>query len=510
MGVHLLTLVKRLLIWFLLRLQWIVILCVVLPFNFICEQFLINKKRLVFAIGTAKRAHGRKVLAIQRQVREWATNGKSTIMCPVENGQWRSHQIPKGITPIYIGNLVHILEVNKEALSVRVEPMVTMEDLSRTLIPLGYCVPLVPAIKGLTVQEAINGGGVGTSGRKYGMFQHICLSYELVMPDGNVVTASKERNGNAEMQALYYGVPWSRGALGILVAVTLRMIPIKPFVKLMYIPVNSFEEMQSRLIKECMCRENEFVEGIQFSNSLGVVLHGKFCEGPLRSEKASVNEIGRWYKPSFYTHLQNIASSITEHAELVPLQDFHNRHSRSLFWEVEDLISFGKCFLFQCLVGRVVPSSIQLLETFTPNMAKSWSLTHVHEDLIVPLEHLKEAMDFCDKEFKIYPLWMCPYNQPSCPGIFRQRSGRNVLFVSVGVHGNVRRDRFDPKDSIKRLEEFVISVKGVKMVHGDMRMSRAEFWQMFDSSLYEWIRVKYNCKEAFLDVYDKICMSING
>uniref|UniRef100_A0A0K0DPK6 DUF4806 domain-containing protein n=1 Tax=Angiostrongylus cantonensis TaxID=6313 RepID=A0A0K0DPK6_ANGCA len=110
----------------------------------------------------------------------------------------------------------------------------------------------------------------------------------------------------------------------------------------------------------------------------------------------------------------------------------------------------------------------------------------------------------------IYPLWMCPYNQPSCPGIFRQRSGRNMLFVSVGVHGSVRRDRFDLKDSIKRLEEFVISVKGVKMIHGDMRMSRAEFWQMFDSSLYEWIRVKYNCREAFLDVYDKICMSING
>uniref|UniRef100_A0A0K0DNZ0 Delta(24)-sterol reductase n=1 Tax=Angiostrongylus cantonensis TaxID=6313 RepID=A0A0K0DNZ0_ANGCA len=316
------------------------------------------------------------------KVREWVANGKGTIICPIENGRWRSHQLPKGITPIYIGNLVHILEVNKEELSVRVEPMVTMEDLSRTLIPLGYCVPLVPAMKCLTVQEAINGGGVGTSGRKYGMFQHICLSYELVMPDGNVVTASKEKNGDAEMQALYYSVPWSRGALGILVAVTLRMIRIKPFVKLMYIPVNSFEEMQSRVIKECLCRENEFVEGIQFSKSVGVVLRGKFSEGPPKSEKASINEISRWYKPCFYTHLQNIVSSNAEFAEFVPLQDFHNRQSRSLFWKIEvshechqsfwplpgqlhsfqDLISFGKCFLPQWLIGLVIPSSIQLLD----------------------------------------------------------------------------------------------------------------------------------------------------
>uniref|UniRef100_A0A1I7WBK8 Autophagy-related protein 9 n=1 Tax=Heterorhabditis bacteriophora TaxID=37862 RepID=A0A1I7WBK8_HETBA len=45
----------------------------------------------------------------------------------------------------------------------------------------------------------------------------------------------------------------------------------------------------------------------------------------------------------------------------------------------------------------------------------------------------------------------------------------------------------------------------VQMMYADTYMSRSEFWQMFDSSLYEWLRVKYNCKEAFPDVYDKVC-----
>lgn len=51
----------------------------------------------------------------------------------------------------------------------------------------------------------------------------------------------KDKNGEAETQALFYGVPWSEGSLGILVAATLRIISVKPFVKLTYTPVHSAE-----------------------------------------------------------------------------------------------------------------------------------------------------------------------------------------------------------------------------------------------------------------------------
>ena len=42
-----------------------------------------------------------------------------------------------------------------------------------------------------TFTGMINGCGVEASGKKYGMFQHICVSYELVMADGSLVVASK-------------------------------------------------------------------------------------------------------------------------------------------------------------------------------------------------------------------------------------------------------------------------------------------------------------------------------
>lgn len=35
------------------------------------------------------------------------------------------------------------------------------------------------------------GTGIETSSHKHGLFQHICVSFELVMADGSVVNCSK-------------------------------------------------------------------------------------------------------------------------------------------------------------------------------------------------------------------------------------------------------------------------------------------------------------------------------
>lgn len=37
------------------------------------------------------------------------------------------------------------------------------------------------------------GTGVESTSHKYGLFQHICISYELVLADGSLVTCSKVR-----------------------------------------------------------------------------------------------------------------------------------------------------------------------------------------------------------------------------------------------------------------------------------------------------------------------------
>lgn len=46
-----------------------------------------------------------------------------------------------------------------------------------------------------------------------------------------------------------------------------------------------------------------------------------------------------------------------------------------------------------------------------------------------------------------------------------------------------------------------------QMLYADVYMSREEFWHMFDGRLYHKLRQELGCKEAFPEVYDKICKS---
>ena len=43
----------------------------------------------------------------------------------------------------------------------------------------------------IVIGGLIMGCGIETSSHKYGLFQHICVSYELVLGDGTLTTCSK-------------------------------------------------------------------------------------------------------------------------------------------------------------------------------------------------------------------------------------------------------------------------------------------------------------------------------
>ena len=46
------------------------------------------------------------------------------------------------------------------------------------------------------------------------------------------------------------------------------------------------------------------------------------------------------------------------------------------------------------------------------------------------------------------------------------------------------------------------------MLYADTHMTKEEFREMFDHSLYDKLRAKLNCKQAFPEVYDKISRAV--
>ena len=57
---------------------------------------------------------------------------------------------------------------------------------------------------------------------------------------------------------------------------------------------------------------------------------------------------------------------------------------------------------------------------------------------------------------------------------------------------------------IINLQYYSREVKGYQMMYADSYMTKEEFRFMFDHTLYDEMRERYQCKEAFPDVYDKV------
>ena len=84
------------------------------------------------------------------------------------------------------------------------------------------------------------------------------------------------------------------------------------------------------------------------------------------------------------------------------------------------------------------------------------------------------------------------------------------MYVDVGAYGNPQRWPKPPNpspavESTRTVEDFVRQVGGFQMLYADSYMTREEFEEMFDHSAYKTIRKRFNCDNAFPDVYDKVC-----
>lgn len=112
--------------------------------------------------------------------------------------------------------------------------------------------------------------------------------------------------------------------------------------------------------------------------------------------------------------------------------------------------------------------------------------------------------------------------------MLRSSTGKEELYVDIGTYGVPKVGNFHPVETTRRVEEFVRSVDGYvsfyyfwfpvepepnsfyfsfQMLYADSYMTESEFHSMFNHSLYDQMRKKYGCDEAFPRVYSKVCRS---
>ena len=79
----------------------------------------------------------------------------------------------------------------------------TVDQLQRALLPLGFTLPVVPELGDLPIGGLVQGCGIGSGSARHGLFQHICLAYEVVTPTGELVNVEKVKQSTKKHAFLH-------------------------------------------------------------------------------------------------------------------------------------------------------------------------------------------------------------------------------------------------------------------------------------------------------------------
>ncbi|KAH7727032.1 Protein Y7A5A.1 [Aphelenchoides avenae] len=499
----------------------IVLFC--LPASLIFDLGMTFQQWVRRTFFSAPKDHDKRVQKIQSQVRRWneLPSDQRRPMCTAKPN-WLSlsttffrkdqcHQIP---IPLY-----DILELNEEKLTIRVEPNVSVRDLTRYLTPKGYTLAVTLEIGDATAGGLALGVGMTTYSHKVGLYQETVVAYEVVLGDGSVVTVTADN----EHSDLYYCLPWSHGTLGFLASLELKIIKIKPYVHMQYIPVRSQHEYCEKMMELSGAHDKDYkvpdyLEATIYDKENAVIMVGNFADVDTWGKWLKVNYVTRWFKPWFYKHTEKFLMKPGE--EYIPIQDYLLRHNRAIFWVLESMIPFGNHPIFRLFLGWLCPPKPAFLKFTTTQAVREMTFAkQVFQDIVMPLATLKDQVNTAIELFDTFPLLVYPCriydHKRGAQGQLRPPSdnlitpGSNyAMFNDLGVYGTPgpvkRREPYNPTYAMRAMEKFTRDVGGYSFLYADIFMTEQEFEQMFDLTLYKEVRKRYHAEGAFPSLYEKV------
>jgi delta24-sterol reductase len=526
---------KRKKIWvdYFVQFRWILVIFVVLPISF-TMYFLIylgDLKSERKSFKQRQKEHDENVKKVVARLKQ-RNASKDGLVCTA-----RKPWIAVGMRNVDYKRARHfevdlsafrnIIEIDKERMIARVEPLVNMGQITRVTVPMNLALAVVAELDDLTVGGLINGYGIEGSSHIYGLFSDTVVAYEIVLADGRVVRATKDN----EYSDLYYAIPWSQGTLGLLVSAEIKLIPIKEYMKLTYKPVVGNLKDLAQAYSDSFAPKDgdqdnpekvpDFVEGMIYTPSEGVFMTGRYASKEEAKKKGNViNSVGWWFKPWFYQHAQT-ALKKGEFVEYIPTREYYHRHTRCLYWEGKLILPFGDQWWFRFLLGWMMPPKVSLLKATQGEAIRNYyHEMHVIQDMLVPLYKVGDALEFVHKEMEVYPLWVCPHKLFKLPyktmvypeagfELHRRQGDTNYaqMYTDVGVYyapGPVLRGEvFDGVEAVRNLETWLIENHGFQPQYAVSELDEKKFWRMFDAGLYENCRQKYGAVGTFMSVYYK-------
>jgi delta24-sterol reductase len=311
---------------------------------------------------------------------------------------------------IDINALNSILSINTKTQTVIVEPNVPMDTLVRATLEHGLIPPVVMEFPGITVGGGFAGSAGESSSFKFGYFDQSILSVEMVLANGHIVTASK-----TERPDLFKGAAGSLGTLGIVTRLELQLIKAKKYVKTTYHRTHNVRETIECVQHKIDNPEHDYVDGIIFSSTHGVVITGQLTDEI--PDDAVVCKFTRPWDPWYYLHVEDRTSSegLPIKSEYIPISDYLFRYDRGGFWVGAAAFKYFGFVPFNRLTRWFLDDFMHTRMLYRALHGGKMYTQQITQDLSLPYSTAEKFIEYTAKEFGIWPLWLCPLGAVNPP-----------------------------------------------------------------------------------------------
>lgn len=389
-----------------------------------------------------------------------------------------------------------VIHIDVENLQAEVEGLITYKDFVAETLKY-HCLPaIVPELKSITVGGAIAGLGAESSSFRHGWVHETAVELEVLLGNGEVVTCAPDNIH----RDLYYAFPSSYGTLGYILKAKMRLIPVKPFVKLQRLHFTDPKKFFAKLAKltDGLDADVAFIDAMGMGDDLHISMGSFTDHAPYVSDYS--------YRHIYYRSIP------LKHEDYLTVHDYIWRWDADWFWcskyfFMENTwlrLLLGKWMLKSTAYWRIMHFINtnrlgRLLNNFYGKKTET-----IIQDLQIPIEQAESFYYFFKDRIQINPMLICPIkiNSSLDPFLFCKMD-KNKLYINFGAYGNFIPSTQEKGYFNKLIETQVRQCGGNKWLYSNVFYSEDEFWNLFDKQAYFAAKKHYDPEGRLGDIYKK-------
>ncbi len=442
------------------------------------------------------KAYVDKVAELQQQYEVYIQQNNSISLGKNTSNLFRHREQARARLDVRQFNSVITVDV-EQGLAV-VEGMTTYEDLVAKTLQCGCMPAVVPELKTITVGGALSGIGIESSSFRYGLVHETIVEFDVLLGDGKMVTCRADN----EYSNLFFAFPNSYGTLGYALRVVIKTVPVKTFVKLTHRHFSSAHDYYQEMQRLCDTYRQQagidFIDGSVFSDDEMVITIGEFVDhAPYVSDYRYMN--------IYYRSIQNKQEDYLTTHDYIWRWDADWFWCSKVFYLQNPIVRFllGKWMLKSRVYWKLkaLAHDNKLLRWLQARFSKPTE--SVIQDVAIPIENAAAFFEFFNRDIGIKPFWNCPvraYDDAVQYDFFKMEAGQ--LYINFGFWDMVPSDKEEGHFN-RLVEQKVLELGGIKSLYSTVYYSSEEFWGIYDKSLYDRLKAKYDPRGLLKNLYDK-------